>query len=141
MSGALVFTAAAQGMPFDQEALVTRRTCTPRSHRTVAIRETVIGRIPSSGHCTQSRLKSTPNISVKGAYLLVLEDQLWSRLPVWHTSRDLGGTIRKCRSGNTIFILSLYYTIVYENSPERSLYTHLEPHFWQVLSRGHFQFV
>lgn len=113
MSGALVFTATAQGMPFDHLALVARRTCIPRSHRIVTIRETVIGRIPSSGHRTESRLKYTPSLSVKEAYLLVLEAQLWSRLQVWHTPRDYGGALRKCRPGNTIFVLSFCLTTVH----------------------------
>lgn len=82
------FVAAAQGIPLDLLALVARGACVPGSHRTVTIGERVLGRVPSPGHRADLRLKHTPVLSLKEAYLLVLE--LWpkgqGRLQVWHTS-------------------------------------------------------
>ena len=61
--------------------------CIPGSHRTVTIRETGLGRLPAPEHCTDSRLKHTSNLSVKEAYLLVLEFRLRGKLQVWNASR------------------------------------------------------
>lgn len=69
------FVAAAQGIPLDLLALVARGACVPWSHRNITIEETVLGRLPSPGLCTDSRLKHTPGLSMKEAYLLILE--LW----------------------------------------------------------------
>ena len=55
----LVFAAAIQGKPLDHLALEASGACTPRSHRTVTIRKTVLRRLSSPGHCTDSRLKHT----------------------------------------------------------------------------------
>lgn len=74
-SGALVFAADAQGISLDCLTLVGAGDDVPRSHRIVTIREGVLGRLPSPGHCTDSGLKHSPSLSVKEAYLLVLE--LW----------------------------------------------------------------
>ena len=41
----------------------------------VTIRKTVLGRLLPPGHSTHNRLKHTPSLSVKKAYLLVLELQ------------------------------------------------------------------
>ena len=49
--------------------------CIPGSHRTVAIREVVLGRLPPPGHRTDNGLKHTPRLSMKEVSLLVLE--LW----------------------------------------------------------------
>ena len=73
ISGALVYVAAAQEIPLKCLALVARGACVPGSHGTVAIGETVPRRLPSLGYCTHSRLKQTPSLSLKEAYLFVLE--------------------------------------------------------------------
>ena len=70
-SGTLVFVAAAQGISLD--CLVARDV--PGSPRTVTIRDTVLGRLPLPGHCTDSGLKHSPSLSVKESCLPVLE--LW----------------------------------------------------------------
>lgn len=59
LSRALISTAAAQGMPLDHLALVARKACVSRSHQTITIGERVLGRLPSPGNCTHSRLKHT----------------------------------------------------------------------------------
>ena len=58
--GAPGFIAATQGMPLDHLALWARGACDPEFHGTVTIRETVLGRLPLLGHCTDSRLRHTP---------------------------------------------------------------------------------
>ena len=62
-SGALVFAAATQGIPFNHLLLKTRWAYVPGSHGTETIREAVLGRPPQPGRCTGSRLKHTPNLS------------------------------------------------------------------------------
>ena len=47
MSGALVFTAAAEGIPLDCLALMAKGACVPQSYKTVTIGETVLGRLPT----------------------------------------------------------------------------------------------
>ena len=59
-----------RGTPLDYLALEARGPCFPESHGTVIIEETVFGRLPSPGHCTDSRLKHL-YISEKAAYLFV----------------------------------------------------------------------
>lgn len=78
MSGALVFThgapafvATTKGTTLNFLALEAREACIPGSHGTGTIRETVPGRLPLPGCCTDSKLKHTPSISEKEAYLLV----------------------------------------------------------------------
>lgn len=96
MSGALVFTfddpvfaAATQGAPLDHLALEARGSCIPGSHGTRTIRDSVLGRLLPSGHCTDSRLKHTPSLAEKEAYLLVRSFGLTGRLLVRHTYREL----------------------------------------------------
>ena len=60
MSSALVFVAAALGIPLDHLALVARGACIPGSHATVAIGEMVHDRLPPPGHCTGSALRHDP---------------------------------------------------------------------------------
>lgn len=54
MSGAPVFVAATQGLPLDCLTLVVRGNCFPGFYGTVTIRETVLGKLPSLGHYTDS---------------------------------------------------------------------------------------
>ena len=54
ISGASVFTAAAQGMPFHYQALEVRRSCIPVSKGAVTIRKTVLGRLPPPRYYTDS---------------------------------------------------------------------------------------
>lgn len=55
----LVFAANVQGIPLDHLALVAKGPCIPGSHGTVAIEETVLGRLPFPEHCSNSRLRQT----------------------------------------------------------------------------------
>ena len=50
----------------DHQALVASGTCVPRSHRTLAIGEMVLGRLPCPGHCEDSRLRCTPESFCEG---------------------------------------------------------------------------
>ena len=61
----------------------------PGSHRTVTIKETVLGRLPPSGHCTDSRLEHNLSLSVKEAICLSWSLNLRGRFQVWHTSRGV----------------------------------------------------
>ena len=80
-SSPLVFAAAALGMPLDCLALVARWACVPGSHKTVTIREIVVGRLTPPKHCTDRRLKRILSFFVKEGYLLVPE-----LLPEWQAS-------------------------------------------------------
>lgn len=73
MSGVPVFVAAAQGAPFERLALETRRICVPEIHWITTIREIVLLKLSPTGHCTESRSKHTPSLSVKEACSLILE--------------------------------------------------------------------
>lgn len=72
-SGALVCAAVTQEMLLDCMALVVKGFYVPGSYGTVTPRETVLSRLPSPGHCSDSRLKHIPILSGKEAYLLGLE--------------------------------------------------------------------
>ena len=50
----------------DHQALVASGTCVPGSHRTLAIGEMVLGRLPCPGHCEDSRLRCTPESFCEG---------------------------------------------------------------------------
>lgn len=73
ISGALDFMVAIQGILLGCPSLVDRGICIPESHSTVTIRETILVRLSPPGHCTDSRLEYTTNLSLKEAYLLILE--------------------------------------------------------------------
>lgn len=84
-----VFATATQGSPLDHLALEARGACIPGSHGNVTIRDSILGRLPPSGHCTGSRLKHTPSLAEKAAYLLVHSFGLRGRLLIWHIYRGL----------------------------------------------------
>lgn len=115
MSGTLVFAAATQRIPLDCLALVAREACVPGSHETVTIVETVLSRLPHPGHRTDTRLKHSPRLSVKEAYLLVPEFDHRSRLQDWHTSKGYRRALREYRLGNSSRCshLPCYSTLVY----------------------------
>lgn len=73
MPGALIFEGVTQGTPLHHMALEAKVTFIPGSQRTVTIKEAVIGRLQPRGYCIDTRLKHTPSLFVKEAYLLVLE--------------------------------------------------------------------
>lgn len=64
----------------DQEVYITG------SHGTVLIEETVLGRLPLSGHCTDG-LKHTPSLSEKSLLCLSRNFGLRGRLLIWETYR------------------------------------------------------
>lgn len=74
-SGALVLVAASQGIPLDHLPLIVRRAYLPGSHGTATSGGTVLDRVPHPGYCTDSIVKHTSSLSVKEAYVFVLE--LW----------------------------------------------------------------
>ena len=75
MFGDPVFVAATQGKPSDHLALEAGGLVF-LGPMGLTIGETVLGRLPLPGHCTDSKLKHTPRLSEKEAYMLVQE--LWS---------------------------------------------------------------
>lgn len=62
-------------MHLSRLAQVSRGTCIPGTHGTITIEETIFGRLPPPGHCTDSQLNHTLSLPVKKAYLLVLDFQ------------------------------------------------------------------
>lgn len=78
-----VFAAGTQKTPLYHMALVARRACIPGSPRTLPPAETVLEWLPPPGHCTNRRLKHTPDVSVKEAYFLVLELGHGSLAHIW----------------------------------------------------------
>lgn len=68
-----------QGVSPDLLTLVTRAACISgyQYHITVTMRDTVFGRLLPLGHCTDSRLRHNPRLSVRETSLLVLE--LWPK--------------------------------------------------------------
>lgn len=60
------------GRPLDHLALLTSAACITGSYGTVQI-ETFVAQLPTPGYSTDSKLKHTPSLPVKEAYLLVLE--------------------------------------------------------------------
>lgn len=74
------------------------------------------------GYCTGSRLKHTPSLSEKEAYL-ACKFVLRGRLLVWHTSKVYRGALREQRPVDAVFVLSVYFIIAHQYLTERSLYT------------------
>lgn len=72
-SGAPIFVTAVQGMPLDYLTLVARGASVLRPSEIITSRDIIFGRLPPPGHCTDSKLKHTPSLSVKKDYLLVLQ--------------------------------------------------------------------
>lgn len=67
-SGDLVLWLPPQGMPFDCLVLGGQRTCAPRSHETVTVKEIVLGWLPLPGHCTESRQNMPPSFWERGLF-------------------------------------------------------------------------
>lgn len=66
-----------------------RGACVIGSHKGVTIRETVFGRLPPPGHCTDTRLRHNPHsFCEKG--LLSWSFRLWGRLQICHKSGGYG---------------------------------------------------
>lgn len=61
MFATIVFIVATQSIPLDCLALVARRLV----YRTVINGNTILGRSPASGHCTNRRFKHMSSLSVK----------------------------------------------------------------------------
>lgn len=79
-SGALIFKATTQGMPFDHLALEDKGSLSSWFHGAIKIKETAFGWLLPLRHCTDSRLKhsvsvtlSLPSVSVKEVHLFVQE--------------------------------------------------------------------
>lgn len=71
MYGALISTAATQGIILEYLSLLAREHYVSGPHRSVTIRNIVLGRLLSLRHCIGSRLKHTPIYSL----LLILDLQ------------------------------------------------------------------
>lgn len=74
VSGILGFMAATQGMPLDSLALVIQGNCIPGSHRTLAMRQMVLGKLPSLRQLTDRILRHIPQSSCKGDFFVL---ELW----------------------------------------------------------------
>lgn len=61
ISATIVFVVATQRIPLDCLALMARGPI----YRTVINGDTILGRSPDSGHCTNRRLKHIASLSVK----------------------------------------------------------------------------
>lgn len=61
---------------------------------------------------------------------------LMCRLQVWHTSGGYKATLRECRLEDTISEVCFCLTTAHHYVQERSLHTHLEPKFLQLLPMG-----
>ena len=59
-------------MLLDHLVFVAKREGIPELYKNVTIRNTVLGRLPPLGHCSDKRLKHNPNNPVRKAYLLHL---------------------------------------------------------------------
>lgn len=60
-------------MQVDHLVLEARESCISGPHGTETIGKIVLIMMIPKGHCTDSRLKHIPSVSLKRAYLLVLE--------------------------------------------------------------------
>lgn len=107
------FVSAAQSIRLDYLTLVASSTYIFESHGTVTNEETVLGWLPQG--IAHSRLKQTPSLSVKEAYLIVLELQQEGQTSSLDTSRGL------LRPVDTIFALFLCVTPGHWRLPERCL--------------------
>lgn len=105
-----------------------RGACVIGSHRGVTIRETVFGRLPPPGHCTDTRLRHTPILFVKKAYCPgAFACGAGFRFAT--SLEAMGGPIRENRLEDAIFMLSLVLAAAHWYLPERSLYNCLELQF------------
>lgn len=104
MSGALALAAASPRNALDGLGLVARGACIPRSHRTVAITEVLLARLPLPEHCTDSSLRPTLSLSVTEACWLS-----WSfgQTIALAYLRGYVRALRECRLVHDIFV-SLY---------------------------------
>lgn len=121
--------AAAFKCPFNHLPPEDQVACVPGSHGTITIREAVLGRPPQPGHCTGSTLKHTPN------FFLLAGPGASASACIWSLQR----CPRQCRPEDAIFALFPCLTKAHWYLPERSLCTHLEPQFLQLLPRRHLQ--
>ena len=88
-SGALVLAAATQEIPLYHLAVVARDTCIPGNYRTLTIVETVLGRLPHPGHCTDTADWNTPLPFLRNRpTCLSWSLSLRGSLQIWHTYRD-----------------------------------------------------
>ena len=123
--------------------LVSIRSWISGPYWSETIRGAVLGKLPHSGHCTDSKLKHTPpvfllkkNKNKKPKYLPWCFS-LGSRLQAYHTFRGYRSARREQGPRNTISALALGLATVYQYLPERSSHTQLEPQFLQLLTGRH----
>lgn len=93
-SSALVFLSATHSVPLDPLALVAGGAYMPESQGTVAIREMVLGGLTSTGHCTDNRLKYTPQSFCKGGLFAHPEASAWG------TNFRFGTHVAACRNAS-----------------------------------------
>lgn len=98
----------------------------------LTIGEAALGRPLPPKHCPDSRLKHTPSLSEKNAYLLVQE--------LWPGSHPLlgvyGSAIWEQSPGDAVSALSLCLTPAHQYLPKRSSYSCLVPQFLPRLCKG-----
>lgn len=104
-------TQSTQGTPLECLVLVTRKACASGPYRSETFRDT---KAATPRHCTDHRLKHTPNLSVKRPIYLFWSLCLRSRFLVYYISRGYRGyrsDFRECRLGGTRFALSLGHSL------------------------------
>lgn len=121
------FVTDALGISLDHLALVAREARVPDSCETVAVGETVLGRLPPPEHRTDSVLRHSPGSwsFCEGASLPVLA--LWAGLHIWHMSSRLWSFSQGMQAVDAISVFSLCLDPAHRHLPERSIYTSLEP--------------
>lgn len=133
LSGGPVFAATAHWVPLDHLALKAKGACVPGSHRTITIRDSVLGKLPSSESCTDGRLKHTPSLAKKSPICFSVALAWGAGLWFGTLIGGNGGALREWRLANTIFALSLWFIPAHQYLPGRILYRFLVPWFLWLL--------
>jgi len=98
------------------------------------IGETVLGRLPPPGHCTNNNWNTPPSFCEKGL-------STWPAASAWqacfHTSRNYGGALRECRWG--IPSLSSHLALLQLTSTAEKKAHTLRVQSFQLSLRGHLQ--
>lgn len=108
------------------------------SHRTAATGATVLGRPLPPWHCTDCRLRPTPESFCEGGYFPCLGASDWGacfRFGIYLVAYR--AIFEERRLVDTISALSFCFILACWYLSERSLCTHLEPWFLQLPPRGH----
>lgn len=99
--------------------------CVPGSYGTVKIKDSVLGRLPSSGHCTDSWLKHIPSLSEKENYI-----KPWAcGAGFWSGTQGTTHRLPGNRGQGTQFLHSLYTSLQLTRIFRKELIPSLGPNF------------